>query len=468
MATSQLSGGSQGTGNALYAFLVALVAAFGGFLFGYDLHIIVGGQLFWQPYFELSQAAYGFAMASAMIGCIFGPSLGPLLIDRFGRRTTLMFCAVLFGASALGTALPKDITTFNVFRIVGGLAIGLASVASPMYIAEIAPPRLRGRLGLMFQVAVTIGSTCSILFCWWLSRLVESGSVDANVVWRYMFGSELIPVAVFFFLLFLVPRSPRWLAKQGRETEAEHILARIDGGDSARQAMEEIRTDLAQEEGTWGELFRGGVKMALLCACLLALFNNLTGWSGVAYYMPEIFKRGGYDTPSQAIFNALLLNVFNMIFTLICISLVDKFGRRPLWIWTSVMMIGALAFDAVAFQQAWTGPIIVLVIVFTTIPHHLGLGPLPWLMQSELFPTRLRAKGVCISTTIVWIGGFLSAYLFPVVAQWSEQLVGSISLFFLVFIGMCVLSLLFGLTLLPETKNRSLEDIAASWEKRAD
>lgn len=468
MATSNPVVGTQSGGSVGYAFLVALVAAFGGFLFGYDLHVVTGGQLFWRPYFGLTDSAYGFAMASAMIGCIFGPSLGPLMIDRFGRRTTLMFCTVLFSVSALGTAFPNDITTFNVFRIVGGLAIGLASVASPMYIAEIAPPRLRGRLGLMFQMAVTIGSTSSILFCWCLSRLVEKGAVDSDVVWRLMFGSEVVPVIGFLFLLFLVPRSPRWLAEKGREAEAEQILAKIDGSESARDSMAEIRTDLAQEEGTWGELFRGGFKMAILCACLLALFSNLTGWSGVAYYMPEIFKRGGYDEPSQAIFNALILNVFNMIFTLVCVSLVDKFGRRPLWIWTSVIMIGALVFDAVAFQQAWTGPIIVLVVVFTTIPHHLGLGPLPWLMQSELFPTRLRAKGVCISTTIVWAGGFLSAYLFPVVANWSEQLFGSISMFFAIFITMCVLSLIFGITLLPETKNRSLEEIAAGWQKRQD
>ena len=453
-------------GSSRYAFVVALVAAFGGFLFGYDLHVITGGQLFWKPYFKLTEGAYAFAMASAMIGCMFGPSLGPWLIDRIGRRSTLMFCAVLFGASAIGTALPDNIFTFNVFRIVGGLAIGLASVASPMYIAEIAPARLRGRLGLMFQVAVTIGSPCSILFCWWLSLLAEQGSINSESVWRIMFGSELVPMVVFLFLLFLVPRSPRWLAEMGRVEEAEQILAKIDGSHAARQAMVEIHEDLKQEEGSWGELFKGGFKLALICACLLALFNNLTGWSGVAYYMPEIFKRGGYDAPSQAIFNALILNVFNLVFTLICVSLVDKFGRKPLWIWTSVMMIGALMFDAVAFHLAWTGPVIVLVIVLTTIPHHLGLGPLPWLMQSELFPTRLRAKGVCISTTIVWIGGFLSAYLFPIVAEWSEQLVGSISLFFIVFIVMCVLSLLFGLMLMPETKNRTLEEIAASWQKR--
>lgn len=453
---------NRGTTNVSYVFIVSLVAAFGGFLFGYDLHVIVGGQLYWRPYFQLSDQAYGFAMASAMIGCILGPSLGPWTIDRFGRRSTLMFCAVLFGVGALGTALPKDIYTFNVFRIVGGVAIGLASVASPMYIAEIAPAHLRGRLGLMFQMAVTLGSTASVLVCWWLSK-----AIGPETNWRFMFGSCLVPIVIFFFLLFLVPRSPRWLAEKGRHREAEEILTRINGREVAQQEMAAIRSDLAQEEGTWGELFRGGIKWALISASLLAVFNNLTGWSGVAYYMPEIFQRGGYDDPSQAIFNALILNVFNMAFTLICISLVDKFGRRPLWNWTSVIMIGALAFDAYAFHSGWTGPIIILVIIFTTIPHHLGLGPLPWLMQSELFPTRLRAKGVCISTTIVWIGGFLSAYLFPIVAAWSERLVGSIALFFVIFIVMCLLSLLFGATLLPETKSRTLEEIAASWDKRA-
>jgi SP family arabinose:H+ symporter-like MFS transporter len=443
-----------------YVFIVSLVAAFGGFLFGYDLHVIVGGQLFWRPYFHLSDQGYGFAMASAMIGCICGPSLGPWTIDRFGRRSTLMFCALLFAISAVGTALPRDIVTFVIFRIIGGIAIGLASVASPMYIAEIAPARLRGRLGLMFQMAVTLGATASVLVCWWLSK-----AIGPETNWRYMFGSALVPTAVFFFLLFLVPRSPRWLAEQGRFDEAEKILTRINGPTIAHQEMSAIRADLMQEEGTWGELIRGGMKWALISACLLAVFNNLTGWSGVAYYMPEIFKRGGYDDPSQAIFNSLILNLFNMLFTLICISLVDKFGRRPLWNWTSVLMIGALAFDAYAFHAGWTGSVIILVIILTTIPHHLGLGPLPWLMQSELFPTRLRAKGVCISTTVVWMGGFLSAYLFPMVAAWSERLIGSIALFFVIFILMCVLSLVFGLTLLPETKNRTLEDIAASWDK---
>ena len=358
MAKSSLDNQSSHGGNTGYAFVVALVAAFGGFLFGYDLHVITGGQLFWKPYFNLTEEAYAFAMASAMIGCMFGPSLGPWVIDRIGRRSTLMFCAVLFGASALGTALPKDITTFNIFRIVGGLAIGLASVASPMYIAEIAPARLRGRLGLMFQVAVTIGSTSSILLCWWLSTLTEQGSITSESVWRIMFASELVPISIFLVLLFFVPRSPRWLAETGREEEAERILAKIDGAASAQQSMVQIRDDLNQEQGSWGELFQGPFKLALICACLLALFNNLTGWSGVAYYMPEIFKLGGYDSPSQAIFNALILNVFNLVFTLICVSLVDKFGRKPLWIWTSVMMIGALMFDAVAFHLAWTGPIV--------------------------------------------------------------------------------------------------------------
>ena len=441
-----------------YAFLVASVAAFGGLLFGYDLHIIAAGQLFWKDYFNLADtdAWFGFSVASGTLGCIFGPFGGIWFCDKFGRRNTLIFAGILFAASAVGTALPRDLVTFNVFRFIGGVAIGLSSIASPMYIAELAPARFRGRLGLMYQMAITVGSTSSMLVGYYLSF---------GAHWRWMFASEIVPIAIFVVLLTMVPKSPRWLAENGHEEEAEAILTRIDGAESAKKGMAEIRADLSQEAGSFGELFLPGMKMALLCACLLAFFNNLTGWSGVAYYLPVVFQRGGYDDPSMAIFNSLILNVFNMIFTVLCISLVDRVGRRPLWIWTSVAMIFSLAFAGTAFQLAWTGPIIILVIIFTTIPHHLGLGPLPWLMISELFPTRIRAKGVAIATTVVWIGGFLAAQIFPILAGVSEKAVGSIAGVFAVSAVICVFSILFGVKLLPETKGRTLEEIAASWRK---
>jgi len=452
---SSFSPGRPGTP---YAFRVASVAAFGGFLFGYDLHIITAAQLFWRPYFGLSDQAYGFAMSVAILGCIAGPLLGSWACDKVGRRNTLALAGVLFGASAIGTAVALDVVTFDIFRFVGGVAVGLASIASPMYIAEISPPHLRGRLGLMYQMAIVIGSTSSALVGWLLST---------GGHWRWMFASELAPIAGFLLLVRMVPRSPRWLAENGRGEEAEGILTRINGPKTARREMEGIRADLEQENGTFAELFRPGVKMALACAVLLAFFNNLTGWSGIAYYLPDIFQRGGYADPSLAIRNMLILNVFNMFFTLVCIGCVDRLGRRPLWMYTSLAMIFALGLAATTFHMGWTGPVVILVIVATTIPHHLGLGPLPWLMMSELFPTRLRAKGVAISTTVVWIGGFSAAFLFPVLAGWSERAVGSIAGIFAVFAVVCVFSWIFGVRLLPETKGRSLEEIAASWRTRA-
>jgi sugar porter (SP) family MFS transporter len=437
-----------------YAFLVAFVAAVGGFLFGYDLHIITAGQIFWRDFFQLTDAQFGFATSSAILGCIAGPFLGGWLADRFGRRGTLVFAGSLFGLSAIGTALAQTIGLFNAFRITGGLGVGLASIASPMYIAEIAPARIRGRLGLMYQMAITIGSTSAALVGYALSF---------GGHWRWMFGSMVVPVIAFIVFLCLVPESPRWLAEAGRSDQARDVLTKIDGPEAAQKEMAGIKETLALEQGKYSELFAPGLRLALVIAVLLAFFNNLTGWSGIAYYLPVIFQKGGYADPSRAILNMLILNVFNMAFTLLCIWLVDRAGRRPLWIRTSLAMIFSLAFAGLAFQLKWTGPIIILVIIFCTIPHHLGLGPLPWLMMSELFPTRLRARGVALSTTVLWTGGFVGPMLFPIMAGVSEKMIGSIAGIFAVFTVICVFSLIFGLKLLPETKGRTLENIAKSW-----
>jgi MFS transporter, SP family, arabinose:H+ symporter len=437
-----------------FAFLVAFIAAAGGFLFGYDLHIITAGQIFWRNFFQLTDAGFGFATSSAILGCIGGPFLGGWMSDRFGRRATLIFAGSLFGISAIGVALSQTISIFNVFRITGGLGVGLASIASPMYIAEIAPARIRGRLCLMYQMAITVGSTSAALVGYGLSF---------GGHWRWMFGSMVVPVIAFIICLCRVPESPRWLAEADRNEEALDVLTKIDGPEAAQKEMSEIKASLALEQGKYSELFAPGLRMALVIAVLLAFFNNLTGWSGIAYYLPVIFQKGGYSDPSRAILNMLILNVFNMLFTLVCIWLVDRTGRRPLWIRTSTLMIFSLTFAGLAFQLQWTGPVIILVIIFCSIPHHLGLGPLPWLMMSELFPTRLRARGVAVSTTILWMGGFVGPMLFPIIAGFSERHIGSIALIFALFAVICIFSIIFGLKLLPETKGRSLEDIAKSW-----
>ena len=468
----------QGRG-AAYAFLIAFVAAVGGFLFGYDLVIITSAQLFLRDQFALNPDQFGFATSSAILGCIFGPFLGLFLCDWVGRRSTLIIAALLFGISAIGTAmpreiatllfgvsdidiaLPREIATFNTLRIVGGLGVGLASMASPMYTAEVAPARLRGRLGLMYQMAIVIGATISALVGWQLAEHVSEA-----VSWRWMFGSEIIPIIGFLICLSLVPRSPRWLASKGRFDEALGVLTNIDGSEYAAKELDEIKDSLSEETGTWSELLLPGIRLALIVGVLLALFNNWTGWSGIGYYLPTIFEKAGGLEKASAIKLSLIVYLPIIGMTAIAIWLVDRVGRRPIWNVCSAAMIVAMFLAGLVFQMNLTGPVVLLVILMCAAPHAIGLGCLPWLMMSEIQPTRIRAKAVAVSTTFLWIAGFTGPFCFPKLAVLSENAIGSIGGIFWLYGIICVFALIFGLKWLPETKGRTLEEIAKSWTKK--
>ena len=448
-------------GGHAYVYLVAFVASVGGFLFGYDLVIISGAQLFLQEEFGLSGAQLGFATSSAVLGCIAGPFLGALLCDRLGRRNALILAAFLFGVSAIGTSLPKDITTFNIFRIIGGVGVGLASIASPMYITEVAPAKVRGALVILYQLAITIGCTMAVVVSYFLAL-----HLDEDVAWRWMFASEMVPILIFVFLLLFVPKSPRWLAEMGRYEEASAVLSRITDHEHARSELDEIKHSLAEETGTFSELFQPGIRKALLIGILLALFNNWTGWSGIAYYLPTLFQRSGFAEKSDAIFQSLIINVGTVFLTVLAILLVDRVGRRPLWIFTSAAMAFSLVLTSLVFHYNITGMPIVFVIFMCAGPHAVGLGPLPWLMMSEIQPTRIRAKAVAISTTFLWIAGFTGPMCYPILVDASEREFGSIMGVFLLYAIICVGALIFGCFLLPETKNKSLEEIAGLWLKK--
>jgi SP family arabinose:H+ symporter-like MFS transporter len=445
----------------LYAFLIAFVSAVGGFLFGYDLGMIGGANVFLKDQFELSDAGFGFATASAVLGCIIGPFFGAWFCDRIGRRTTLIAACLLLAVGSILTAVPNDIYTFNVFRIVGGIGVGLCSIASPMYTNEIAPPRWRGGLGFMYQLAIVVGSIFAAVVAWLLAQWLS-----ADVCWRWMFASELAFVAVFLVLLFLVPESPRWLAERGRQAEATAIFTRIDGPEFARTEMDQVERSLAGESGTWAELFAPGLRKALLVGLLLALFNNYTGWSGMSAYLARLFELGGLSR-TDAILQFLIAYGFMGLMTLLACGLVDRVGRRPLWIVNSLAMIGATALIGLVFHFDLTGPIVLVAVFLCAIPHSFALGPLPWLMMSEIFPTRIRARAVAITTTFIWTVGFLAQYFFPLLAGWSTKIIGSIAGAFWISSAVCVLAFLFGLTLLPETKGRTLEEIADSWKPGA-
>ena len=447
-------------GRSFYAFLISFVAAVGGFLYGYDLVIISGAQIFLKEQFQLRNAMFAFTNTSAILGCITGPFLSVLFCDRIGRRNTLIFSAILFGLSAVGTAIPKDIITFNIFRFIGGIGVGLCSIGSPMYIAEVAPFKKRGALGIMFQLAIVVGALISSIVAWFLAKYLAE-----TIAWRWMFASEIVPIIGFVIFLSLIPKTPRWLAEKGRYDEALNVIVRIEGPENARKEIEEIKESLSMESGKFSEIFQPGIRWALLIGIFLALFNNLTGWSAMGMYLPTLFQKAGFSEISDAILQFVIINTLLVTLTLVSIWLVDRVGRRPLWIYGSIAMIPALILIGLIFQFKMTGIIVLLSAFLCSVPHAMALGPLPWLMMSELYPTRIRAKAVAITTTVLWIAGFTGPFAFPILTGFSERVIGSVGGAFWLFAFICILSLIFGIKMLPETKGRTLEEIAESWTK---
>jgi len=278
-----------------------------------------------------------------------------------------------------------------------------------------------------------------------------------------MFGSEAIPVVLFVIFLTMAPRSPRWLVEMNRHNEALAVLTKINGRQKAQEEMEGIKASIAEETGTFAEVFEPGYRYALLIAVGLAFFANLTGWSCVAYYLPILFQKAGFLDPAEAIGKSVLLMTCNTLFTFVAIALIDRVGRKKLWICCSAAMIFSTLCMGIIFQANITGYLVVLAVFLVLIPHAVALGPLPWLMISELFPTRIRARAVGIATVCVWIGGYIGTQLFPMLNSFfeSKNLPGGT---YWIFTLLCVFSLIFGIKMLPETKGRTLEEIARSWK----
>ena len=469
---------SESSPSRCYASAIAFVAAIGGFLFGFDLGMIGAANIYLRDQFHLSDQQFGLATASAVLGCIFGPFLGAWFCDTIGRKGTMIVASLLLAAGAVVTAVPdflpgmsdqQTMVVFNIFRAVGGLGVGLCSVASPLFIAEVAPAARRGALGLMYQLAIVVGhiSAPAIGYLVVIALPQHAGVADIawQQPWRWMFASETLSVLLFLMFVFALPQSPRWLAQKGRYAEALAVLTRVHGADLARREIDEIRASLEQETGGWGELFAPGMRYALLIGILLAFFNNWTGWSVIAAYIPRLLEMAGLDDRARAILQFTLAYGCMGVMTIVSLLLMDRVGRRPLWMFASLMMAGITCLAGVVFHCELAGSIVLLVLVLCTVPHGIALGGIPWLMMSELFPTRIRAKAVAITTTFLWCAIFSGAYLFPALATLSKSLVGTVGGVFWLFTGVCLLSLLFGWLMMPETKGRTLEQIAQSWKK---
>ena len=437
-----------------YVYLISIVAAVGGFLFGYDLSIISGAVLFLKQEFSLSPFWIGFAVSSAVIGCMLGPLVGGALTDRWGRKKTLIFTAILFGVSAIGTALPRTMTEFYAFRILGGIGVGISSIVSPMYIAEVAPARIRGRLVLVNQLAIVIGSLCSIIVSYFLS-LVGS--------WRWMFASEMVPVILLLIGLVFVPESPRWLAKMNRHSEARRVLARIGGASHAESEMIEIGESLAERGGSFRDLLRPGLRIALLIAVTLALLQQFSGTSPLLFHTPLIFQRAGFENISDAILQSIIVNVWNLTWTAIGLWAVDHFGRRPLLLTGTGAMTLGFALMGIFFYLDLFGIFFLLTMFLVVGGYVISLAPLAWLIMSEIFPTHLRGKAMSIASLALWVSAFLGSLFLPPMMAYFQENFGTEAGAFWIFMAICLFAVVFGWKMLPETKGRSLEEIGKSW-----
>lgn len=448
MSTTQIS--------KKYIVKLTVVAALGGLLFGYDTAVIAGAIGFLQEKFDLSPAMTGWAASSAIWGCVLGAMLAGYASDKWGRKKILLLTALLFSLSAVWSALVNDLSIFILARFIGGVGVGAASMLSPLYISESAPARIRGTLVSVYQLAIVLGINIIYVVNYFIS---VSGDTQWNIEygWRWMLGSEIIPAGIFFILLFLVPESPRWLLANGQDEKARDVLTRINGS-QAFSIENEIKSTLNEERGTFRELFGKKYRMALIVGVVLALFSQITGINAVIYFAPEIFKSIGMGVES-AFFQTILIGIINTVFTFVAIWLIDRAGRRKLLLGGVTGMIVCLLGTGLCFQfELFQGPWLILFILGFIASFATSLGPIPWVLISEIFPTKTRGVAMSFCTLILWVGVILITQLTPM----ALETLGGATTFF-IFMGNAIFLLIFTWFYIPETKQRSLEEIEKSW-----
>jgi SP family xylose:H+ symportor-like MFS transporter len=530
-------------GSLIYVCLLTAVAALGGLLFGYDTAVISGAIGFLQLHFDLDPQLWkGWAAACALIGCAAGAGSAGLLSDRFGRKKVLLVAAVLFLASALGTAFPPNFGWFVVFRIVGGLGVGAASITSPMYIAEVTPALIRGRMVSVNQFAIVSGILVVYFVNYFVAgygtavdqpivdsyvrqfgpavdtRLVKEladrhyariepraleeflakhgSSTDSQAValflaehgvrldkldvhlanqgilswnqrrgWRWMFGSGALPALVLLLLLFRVPESPRWLTKHQRRQEALAIFSRVGGPEHAAKELAEIEHTVAQESGSLAQLLLPGMRVALMIGVVLAVLQQVTGINVFLYFAPEIFKSLGSEVDA-ALWQTILVGSVNMSFTVIAIWTVDHLGRKPL------MLIGytgmGLSLAAIGLASYWQRvEVWVLTFILSYIAcFALSVGPVTWVILSEIFPTKIRGRAMAIATVCLWGANYVVTQTFTIMDedQWLKQTFHRAFPFW-IYALLCLVAVLFTWRLVPETKGKTLEEIERSWTR---
>ncbi len=449
-------------GNMIFVVRVCSIAALGGLLFGYDTAVIAGAIGFLQEHFHLSATMKGWAASSALVGCIIGVSAAGVTSDYAGRKKTLILSGILFLASAIGTAIAASFAGFVGFRILGGIGVGVASMASPMYIAEISPAHVRGRMVSVNQFAIVSG----MVIVYFVNYFIAAGGDTMwNVVvgWRWMFASEAVPAVLFLLLLFRVPESPRWLVEQGKCETARGILAQIEGAGSAEKELDAIGQMVAKETSTHLGLFDPRMRGVLFLGITLAVLQQVTGINVFLYYAPEIFKQLG-SGQNVALLQTIVVGAFNLVFTLLAIWTVDRIGRKPLMIAGAVGMgLCLTAMGAASQFQMVTGWFIVFIIGYIA-SFAASVGPVTWVILSEIFPNNIRGRALSLATFALWTANFVVSQTFPMLDEnaWLIERFNH-GFAFYIYAAFCVVLVGVVWLAVPETKGRSLEEIEKHW-----
>ncbi|TAN13483.1 MAG: MFS transporter [Chitinophagaceae bacterium] len=438
-----------------YIFRIVLVASVGGFLFGYDGSVITGALPFLTEYFHLSATGQGVAVSSAALGAIVGP-LGSLkFAERIGRRKTMIVAVICFSVSAIGNALSITIWDFAFWRFVTGIGVGLAMISSPIYIAELSPPKIRGQMVNMNQLSNVLGILLAVIASYFFSF--------SGWGWRWMFGSEVIPSVLLAVGLIFIPESPIWLSVHGRFKEALYILTKINGVSQAQNELHAIKTEIVKERDTSAELLQPGFKRALIVAIILMIFSQINGVNMMLTYAPTILADAGIKMGTNAILSSIPIFLFIFVCTIIAFYLIKHFSRRGLLITSVLFMAVGHVIMAINLQEHWPP-------LYTLIPMSigagaftLGLAPLSWVIVSEIFPNSARGKGLAIVCFFLYLSSFITSLAFPILTHWFNSRFNNTSGVYWIFFCICIGCLIFSYKMIPETKGFTLDQIGEFW-----
>jgi SP family arabinose:H+ symporter-like MFS transporter len=435
--------------------IAATVSTLGGLLFGYDNIVISGAIGYLGQLFHLDAAGIGWAAACALVGCIVGCAAAGTVADFLGKKKGLALCAMCFALSSVGMLFAADLHQFVLWRLIGGVGIGAASVIAPNYIAEIAPTRVRGRCVTLYQLGIVVGILAAVFVNMLIQRMGDE-VWNVSTGWRWMFFAGVVPAILFGFMILPAVESPRWLMKVGQREQAIAVLAKINGSEDASREASEIEDSLASEEGHISELFIT-FRRPLLLGIMLAGLQQISGITPVFSFLPEIFRAAGTAT-SDAFLQSVLVSLVNLIFTLVALWLVDRAGRKTLILAGTAVQFMSFALVGWFYHSHGSGVVVLILVMAFVAGHAFGNGVACWVIISEIYPTKVRGRGMSIATTALWLVGYLGNQLFPLM----QKHLGSDGTFWCFSAG-ALLTVLLVAWLVPETKGRSLEEITKLW-----